>query len=161
MGRAAPLWVAPSRAVPVHRRAWARLRTRVRREHVATRMHVRSISFSAHCSLWFTASPSPRQRPALVVMVMSAENRALCYLYRNPPPGSNNAPLRWATIARLVWNEDGKTHPKPCSVRKCVLGWRRERKMRGRRKGSRKTTAAEDTAIKACFQKARPPQWER
>ena len=66
-------------------------------------------------------------------------------------------PLKWTTIASLVWNVDGKTHPQPCSDRKCVAGWRRERKVRGRKKGSRKTTTAEDKAIKQSFQKARLP----
>ena len=91
-------------------------------------------------------------------MVMNAENRALCYYYRNPPPGSSSAILKWTEIARLVWNVDGKTHPTPCSVRKCVLRWRRERKPRGRKKGERKTTKREDRLIKQCFQKARLPR---
>ena len=88
---------------------------------------------------------------------MSPENRALCYFYRNPPPGSNRAPLRWAAIASLVWNVDGETHPTPSAVRKCVLGWQRERQRRGRKKGTRKTTTCEDKIIKQCFHKARRP----
>ena len=45
-------------------------------------------------------------------MVMSAENRALCYFYRYPPKGSDvQSVKKWAQIARLVWNADGKTHP--------------------------------------------------
>ena len=88
---------------------------------------------------------------------MSPENRALCYFYRNPPPSSGCAPLKYAAIAKLVWNVDGKTHPARCAVRKCVLGWQRERHTRGRKKGSRKTTKQEDRVIKTCFLKARHP----
>ena len=91
-------------------------------------------------------------------MVMSPENRALCYFYRNPPAGSLQAPLKWNAIARLVWNVDGRTHPTPGAVRKCVLGWRRERKVRGRKKGSRKTSKDEDKVITSCFHKARLPR---
>ena len=61
-------------------------------------------------------------------MVMSPENRALCYFYRNPPPGGEQQkPMAWAAIARLVWNVDGKTHPTPDAVRKCVVAWRRKK----------------------------------
>ena len=41
-------------------------------------------------------------------MVMSAENRALCYFYRHPPPHSGAQPVKqWTKIAQLVWNADG------------------------------------------------------
>ena len=81
----------------------------------------------------------------------------MCYFYRHPPPGSDCRPLKWTAIAQLVWNTDGRTHPTPCSVRKCVLAWRRERGQRGRKKGWRKTTRDEDKRILASFQKARLP----
>ena len=96
--------------------------------------------------------------PHLVAeMVMSPENRALCYYYRNPPPGCDHKPLKWSAISKLVWNTDGKTHPEPCSVRKCVLAWQRDRCQRGRKQGWRKTTREEDQQILACFRKARQP----
>ena len=91
-------------------------------------------------------------------MVMNAENRALCFFYRNPPPGSSIAkPLKWTAIAKMVWNADGRTHPTPDAVRKCVLGWRSVRKARGRKKGWRKTTQAEGKQIIASFHRARRP----
>ena len=76
---------------------------------------------------------------------------------RNPPPESSHPPLGWRAIAKRVWNVDGRTHPTASAVRKCVLGWRRERKQRGRKKGTRKTTKAEDKVIKESFLKARLP----
>ena len=91
-------------------------------------------------------------------MVMSAENRALCYFYRHPPPHSGAQPVKqWTKIAQLVWNADGVTHPTPHAVRLCVLGWRKARKTRGRKVGWRKTTAVEDREILASFKKARMP----
>ena len=96
---------------------------------------------------------------SVAVMVMSPESRALCYFYRNPPPGSDRAPLKWTAIASLVWNKDGETHPTPSAVRKCVLGWQRERLGCGRKKGTRKTTTREDKVIKQCFHKARHHFW--
>ena len=97
--------------------------------------------------------------PAFLVaqMVMSPENRALCYFYRNPPPGCDVKPLKWIAISKLVWNLDGRTHPEPCSVRKCVLAWQRERRQRGRKQGWKKTTQEEDQKIVECFRKARLP----
>ena len=39
-------------------------------------------------------------------MVMSAENRALCYFYRPPPPHSGAQPVKqWTKIAQLVPEE--------------------------------------------------------
>ena len=91
-------------------------------------------------------------------MVMNAENRALCYFYRHPPKGSGVQPVKkWAQIARLVWNADGKTHPTPNAVKYCVLNWKQVNKKRGRKNGWRKTTKQEDKKILATFQKARQP----
>ena len=83
----------------------------------------------------------------------------MCYSYRNPPPGGEQQkPMAWAAIARLVWNVDGKTHPTPDAVRKCVVAWRQKKKARGCQLGWRKTTAAEDKKIMAAFHKARNPR---
>ena len=90
-------------------------------------------------------------------MVMSPENRALCYFYRNPPPESGCKRMKWTAIAKLVWNTDGSTHPTPCSVRKCVLGWQRERKKRGRQTGARKTSREDDQCMVRSFEEARRP----
>lgn len=88
---------------------------------------------------------------------MSPENRALCYYYRSPPQDSTQPRMKYTAIAKLVYSLDGKTHPTPSAVRKCVLGWRHERQRRGRKKGTRKTTKHEDKVINKCFHKARRP----
>jgi len=93
-------------------------------------------------------------------MVMNAENRALCYFYRHPPPGSVSA-LKWSAIARLVWNEDGRAHPTAAGVRNCVPSWTAQRRKRGRKAGWKKTTVAEDKQIARCFHKARLPLGSR
>ena len=52
----------------------------------------------------------------------------MCFFYRHPPQGSGVQPVKkWAQIARLVWNEDGKTHPSPNAVKYVVLNWKRVR----------------------------------
>ena len=91
---------------------------------------------------------------------MNAENRALCYFYRNPPSG-RGTPLKWSAIAKLVWNVDGRTHPTPAGVRNCVLNWTKEDQKRGRKLGWRKTTMSEDKLIIRSFQKARLPLGSR
>ena len=91
-------------------------------------------------------------------MVMSAENRALCYLYSFPPPGSEtDTKMKWSQIARMVWNVDGKTHPTSNGVKNAVLSWRAVREQRGRKVGWRKTTPAEDQKISNSFHKLRRP----
>ena len=91
---------------------------------------------------------------------MDAENRVLCYVYRNPPPGFGKG-LKWAAIAKRVWNTGGRTHPTAAGVRHCVLNWRAERRKRGRRKGWKKTTKEEDKLITKCFHKVRLPLGSR
>ena len=88
---------------------------------------------------------------------MNADTRALCYVYRNPPPAWRVKRLSYAKIASIVFMKDGITHPTPQAVFKCVKEWRRERKQRGRKKGWRKTTKAEDTSVLKTFLKVRPP----
>ena len=90
-------------------------------------------------------------------MVMNAENRALCYFYRHPPPGYDT-PMKWSAIAKLVWNSDGCTHPTRAGVRKCVSSWTAQRQTRGRKLGWRKTTGIEDRRIVSSFHKARLPR---
>ena len=94
-------------------------------------------------------------------MVMNAVNRALCFFCRYPPKGSGvQLVKKWAAIARLVWNADGKTHPSANVVKYCVQNWKRVNKKRGRKKGWRKTTTQEDKKILVSFKKARKPQRE-
>jgi len=82
----------------------------------------------------------------------------LCFFYRHPPKGSGVQPVKkWAAIARLVWNTDGKTHPSANAVKYCVQNWKRVNKKRGRKKGWRKTTTPEDKKILVSFKKARQP----
>ena len=91
---------------------------------------------------------------------MDAVNRALCYFYKHPPPGSGVQPLSDAKITELVWKKDG-SRPSAEGVRKAHLNHKRpasERvETRGRKKGWRKTTKTEDKAILAAFHKVRPP----
>ena len=109
----------------------------------------------AAISLPSTSGVSARTLSTTASMVMSAENRALCYFYRHPPPG-HGAPMKWSAIAELVWNTDG-THPTANGVKNCVLSWTAVRQKRGRKVGWRKTTAADDKAITHSFHKARLP----
>ena len=93
---------------------------------------------------------------------MDAENRALCYFYRHPPPQSGVQPLSYRDICPLVYLTEKDAfgepkHPSVAAVFKCVKQWARERKKRGRQAGWRKTTKAEDKQIHTCFQEVRKP----
>ena len=63
---------------------------------------------------------------------MDAKNRALCFMYRNPPAGQ--ALLSYPKIAEKVFNKEGG-HPTAASVRECVTTWNEEKKKRGRTEG--------------------------
>ena len=93
---------------------------------------------------------------------MDPENQALCYFYRNPPAASGSKPLPYRKIAPLVFlkerDEDGElVHPSCAAVFKCVQQWTKERKKRGRQKGWRNTTRADDQQILKTFRKVRKP----
>ena len=97
---------------------------------------------------------------------MDAENRALCYFYRHPPPQSGVQPLSYRDICPLVYLKEKDAfgepqHPSVAAVFKCVKQWARERKKRGRQTGWRKTTKAEDKQIHTCFQVVRKPLGKR
>ena len=88
---------------------------------------------------------------------MDAENKALCYFYRHPPPSSNVPPSSYAKIADMVVKKDGE-QPSVGGVFNAVKEFRKAKKVRGRRIGWRKTTKHEDKVIKATFHKLRPPR---
>ena len=88
---------------------------------------------------------------------MDADNRALCYYYRNPPKTWKVKPLAYRKIARLVVKKDKRTHPTPQAVCKVVKSWRVVRAKRGRKVGWRKTPNAENSLILRTFHKVRPP----
>lgn len=87
---------------------------------------------------------------------MDAKNCALCYFYRNPPPGSDTKPMKYKDIAEIVVKKDG-THPTVGGVHKAVQEFMEVKEKRGRKTGWRKTTKEEDAAIMAAFFKCRPP----
>ena len=87
---------------------------------------------------------------------MDAENRALCYFYKHPPPDSEVRPSSFEKIAHMVVKKDGE-RPSVGAVFLAVKEFRKARKVRGRRVGWRKTTKHDDKVIKATFHKLRPP----
>ena len=89
-----------------------------------------------------------------MVAHMNAEDSAPCFLYRKPPNGSKRLPN--AKIAETVQNEDGD-HPTEEAVRRRVVNFREPKAMRGRKKGYRKTSKAENKVILQAFRKLRPP----
>ena len=70
-----------------------------------------------------------------------------------PPPSSGVRPQPYKEIARLI----GQPQLPAGSIRTIVRRFHLARQVRGRKKGWRKTTAAEDARIFACFQKVRRP----
>ena len=68
---------------------------------------------------------------------MDAENKALCYFYRHPPPGSGVLPSSYGKIADVVVKRDG-ARPSVGGVFKAVMEFQKARKVRGRRIGWRK-----------------------
>lgn len=89
-----------------------------------------------------------------MVAQMDDKNRALCFLYRNPPKGQKKLP--YSKIADKVRNKDGG-NPTPAAVRDCVTNFHKPKATPGRKKGWRKTTKAEDKTILKKFHKVRPP----
>jgi transposase len=85
---------------------------------------------------------------------MDEANRAMCYALRNPPAGMKKASLK--AIAGMVEKTDG-SHPSTQTVSEAAKQFKVEKAKRGRRKGDRKTTAAEDRAILKKFKVLRPP----
>ena len=84
---------------------------------------------------------------------IGAAQQALCYFYRNPPASSGVRPQPYKEIARLI----RQPQLPAATIRSIVRRFHRTRQVRGRKKGWRKTTAAEDARIFSCFQKIRRP----
>ena len=82
-----------------------------------------------------------------------AAQQALCYFYRNPIASSGVKPQPYKEIAKLI--QQPRTSVR--TIQKVVQKFHRVRKVRGRQPGWRKTTAAEDAKILACFRKIRCP----
>ena len=85
---------------------------------------------------------------------MDDANRAMCYALRNPPAGMKKASL--AAIAGMVVKTDG-THPSIQAVRSAAKLFHEEKQKRGRKKGNKKTTAADCREIMKKFRFLRPP----
>ena len=79
---------------------------------------------------------------------MNPNEKALCYAYRNLPKGTKK--MSYNDIAKIVGVKEG-------SVRECVATFLDDKAKRGRKKGWRKTTKAEDRVIMTKFHKVSPP----
>ena len=84
---------------------------------------------------------------------MSASMQALCYFYRNPPPGSGVKPQPYKAIPKLIKAPSMEVGRVKMAVRRFHL----KRQTRGRKVGWRKTTPAEDATIFSCFKRVRQP----
>ena len=84
---------------------------------------------------------------------MDASLRALCFFYRNPPPGSGVRPQPYKEIAKLI----RRPRMPAGTIRSAVKRFLAVRRVRGRKEGWRKTTPAEDAKILAAFRKVRKP----
>ena len=87
---------------------------------------------------------------------MDEKTKALCYFYRNPPKGSGVKPSTFKTIGKLAVPA-GKMPLEEDKVRWAVKNFHGEKSPRGRKKGWRKTTAAEDNIISQTFARVRQP----
>ena len=85
---------------------------------------------------------------------MDAANAAMCYALRNPPAGMQRASLK--AIAGMVVKKDG-THPSQQTVSEAAKHFKAEKEKRGRKAGTKKTTAREDREILKKFKILRPP----
>ena len=88
------------------------------------------------------------------VSQMDLANRALCFAGRNPPPGVKKTP--YSVLRMYVKNKNGDP-PTDGAMSMAARDYHAEKLKRGRKKGSRKTTRAEDKKILEVFKKNRPP----
>lgn len=87
---------------------------------------------------------------------MDERTRALCFFYRNPPPTSGVTPQPYADIPALV-RRPGEPLLRSDAVYRAVRKFHSDRNIRGRKKGWRKTSKAEDQVIMKTFLKVRQP----
>ena len=95
-----------------------------------------------------------KKKKKQVVFQMDMANKAICYAHRNPPPGCKKTPL--SDIRKIVRNTaGGKVTLQAIST--AARTFHDEKEKRGRKKGWKKTTKAEDKKVLSTFHKLRPP----
>ena len=94
------------------------------------------------------------QKKKQIVFQMDDQNKALCYAYRNPPPGKEKLKL-WE-IQLVVRNTNGGQVSEQ-AISDAANNFHDEREKRGRKVGWKKTTKAEDKIVMQAFHKLRPP----
>ena len=85
---------------------------------------------------------------------MDMANKAICYAHRNPPPGCKKTKLE--DIQKIVCNTAGGEVTLQ-AISLAAKTFHEEKEQRGRKKGWRKTTKAEDKVLLTTFHKLRPP----
>ena len=85
---------------------------------------------------------------------MNLDNRALCFAYRNPPPGRKK--LKFKEIRKLVKKLDGQ-RPSIGAIAQAVKSFQKEKNKRGRKEGQKSTSKEEDRAMVETFKKLWPP----
>ena len=91
---------------------------------------------------------------------MDDQNRAMCFALRNPGPGKK--PVALKDIQKVVQKKkkgpNGKIlRPTLAAISKAASSFKSKKGKRGRKKGQRGTTKAEDRVIMKTFHKLRPP----
>lgn len=85
---------------------------------------------------------------------MDDATKDICFRLRNPGRGKKG--MKYCDIQKLVKKTDGKTKPSIQAIQQAVKKHNVKKKARGRPKGSRATTKAEDKQILQKFHKLRP-----
>ena len=85
---------------------------------------------------------------------MDERNRAICYVHRNPPPGQKKTPYN--KLQDMVEKTDG-TPPSHGAMSEAAATYMEDNAQRGRKRGWRKTSKAEDKKVMQVFHKNRPP----
>lgn len=86
---------------------------------------------------------------------MDDQTRALCYALRTP--GAGQKKMKLGAIQKLLFKKDGKSRPSLQAISQAAKTYKQPKEKRGRPKGSRNTTAAEDKILMKTFHKLRPP----
>lgn len=86
---------------------------------------------------------------------MDDATKALCFALRNPGRGQKG--MKYCEIQKFVKKKDGKTKPSLQAIQKAVTTYKTPKKARGRKKGARFTSKADDKVIMKQFHKLRPP----